>query len=275
MNVLTFVDPSPRGEWSLRLTAEFAGRLAHRVVLLATEEDAGADPGMLDRAASAVGGLEAVVVEKKVRPGRPRRVIIEEASENLYELTIFPPAGRNGLQRLLQGSRVRSVVRHIPSSVLVARRPSARIRRILAAVSASPFGQTTVGAGLEIAKALESDLTAIHVVSKVPLPAGEEPPGGGLEEAPDARPEGVLEKVREEFEAAGRKPKIVIREGLVVEEVIQEVDAGNYDLLVVGHHIAAHLQADLQQDLSERLILWCPIPVLVIQPRKVAARTGP
>jgi len=274
MNVLTFVDPSPRGEWALRLTAEFAGRLAHRVVLLATEEAVRADPDLLDRAASAVGGLEAVVVEKKVRPGRPRRAIIDEARESPYELTIFPPAGRNGLQRLLRGSRVRSVVRHIRSSVLVARRPSSRIRRILAAISASPFGQTTVGAGLEVAKAIGAQISAIHVVSKVPIPAGELPGEGKPEEAPEDRPQD-LDRVREEFRAAGRKPEIVVREGLVVEEVIEEVEAGNYDLLVVGHHLARDRAADLQQDLCERLILWCPIPVLVIQPRGVAASTGP
>jgi hypothetical protein len=58
----------------------------------------------------------------------------------------------------------------------------------------------------------------------------------------------------------------------VVEEVIEEVEAGNYDLLVVGHHLAGDQAADLQQDLCERLILWCPIPVLVIQPRRVAAK---
>jgi len=275
MNVLTFVDPSPRGEWALRLTAEFAGRLAHRVVLLTTGEAASADPGLLDRAASAVGGLEAVVVEKKVRPGRPRQVIIDEARENPYELTIFPPAGRSGLQRLLHGSRVRSVVRHIASSVLVARRPSARIRRILAAISASPFGQTTVGAGLEVAKAIGAEISEIQVVSKIAIPAGEPLGEGRPAGGPEDRPEELLDRVQEEFVAAGRKPQIVIRQGLVVEEVIEEVEAGNYDLLVVGHHLASDAAADLQQDLCERLILWCPVPVLVIQPRRVAAGTGP
>lgn len=273
MNILTYVDPSPRGEWALKLTAEFAGKLAKRVVLLTNEQSMAANPALLDQAAEMVAGVNRdVQIEKKVRNARPRRAIIEEAMEHPYELTVFPPAGRNRIQRFIHGSRVRTVVRHIPSSVLVARRPAARIRRILAAVSASEFGQTTVGAGLEIARALGAELSAIHIVSSIPLPPVDGQDARRPEEELDARARAVLERVREEFSAAGVEPRILIREGMVVEEVVHEVDAGAYDLLVVGHHIPmGEGQTDLQQDLAERMIFWCPIPVLVVQPRRVPA----
>ncbi len=269
MNILTFVDPSPRGKWALQLTKEVAARLANRVVLLATEEHARADPAILDRAEEALEAPDGLVVEKKVRPGRPRRVIVDEANAHPYEITIFPPAGRNSLQRLIQGSRIRSVVRHISSSVLVARRPAPRIRRILAAISASAFGQTTVGAGLEIARALDAELTAIHVLSNIPIPAGGPPAEGDPPAGADPRTSQLLDKAREEFRAHGLEPRILLRDGMVVEEVIHEVDAGAYDLLIVGHHIPQGV--DLHQDLAERIIFWCPIPVLVVQPRKVKA----
>jgi len=269
MNILTFVDPSPKGNWALQLAKEFSPKLATRIVLLATEVHVRADPGLLDRAEEGLEAPAGLVVEKKVRAGRPRRVIVEEANAHPYEITIFPPAGRNSLQRLIHGSRIRTVVRKIPSSVLVARRPAPRIRRILAAISASAFGQTTVGAGLEIARALGAELTAIHVLSNIPIPAGGPPSQGDSKAGGDSRMAQLLEKAREEFRMHGLEPRILLRDGMVVEEVVHEVDAGAYDLLIVGHHIPQG--ADLHQDLAERIILWCPIPVLVVQPRKVKA----
>jgi len=86
----------------------------------------------------------------------------------------------------------------------------------------------------------------------------------------DLRIAEVGRQFRENFGEGPEEPKILVREGMVVEEVIHEVDAGAYDLLVLGHHITEH--GDLHQDLTERMIFWCPIPVLVVQPRKVGAR---
>jgi len=263
MNILTFVDPSPRREWALQLTSELAARLARRVVLLATEEDIAHQPGLLDNAAADIGAPDVVVVEKKVRSGRARRVIVEEARDNPYQITVFPPDGKDRVPSLIGDSRVMWVVRNAPSSVLVARRPVPRIRRILAAVTATPYGQTTIGAALEIARSQQASLTAIHVASTAGSSARVSPPRGSKEKRGIPK---MMKRVREEFEKAGREPDILIRDGDVVEAVIYEVDAGAYDLLVIGNHVPVEKGED--RDLSERIVLWSSVPVLVVQPRK-------
>ncbi len=261
MNVLTFIEPGGRGDAALQVTSSVAGHLARRVVLLAVESDIAIDPGLLERAARRIAASGAAV-ETKVRPGRPRRAIVAEASERTYQITIFPPAGRGTLSRLVSGSRVRAVLRSIPSSVLVARHPSGRIRKILAAVKAAPFGETTIDAALEIGRALGAEVHAVHVAARDLLAVG----AGSTAGAHAGGPPAGLEWMDGEFRASGREPEIVVRQGDVVSEVIREARSGAFDLLVVGHHFMPG-QAG-RQDVAERIILRSPIPVLAVQPRR-------
>ena len=46
MDVLVYLDPSPRGEWALAAAAQLPPRWKGRLRLLATEEDAAADPSL-------------------------------------------------------------------------------------------------------------------------------------------------------------------------------------------------------------------------------------
>src|SRR5687768_9781135 len=133
MECLVYVDPSPRGDWALSLAAALPGRERWSFHLLATEKDAAADPGLLDRARDRLTGARAL--RTGARPGPPRAAIVAEVDASPYRLVVLPPAGRNALQRMIRGSRVATVVRRVHAPVLVARHPPARIERILAAVS--------------------------------------------------------------------------------------------------------------------------------------------
>ena len=113
MDCLVYVDPSPRGEWVLTLAAQLPREYADRLVLLATEEDAARDDGLLARARARVAATGARLEEKRL-PGPAERAIVEEAAAHDYGLVVVPPAGRNALQRMLKGSRVATVVRGRP-----------------------------------------------------------------------------------------------------------------------------------------------------------------
>ena len=56
---------------------------------------------------------------------------------------------------------------------------------------------------------------------------------------------------------------VVRREGLVVDEVLEELDHGAHQLLVIG---AAHDEAKSwgREDVTERLLLGCPASTLVV-----------
>jgi hypothetical protein len=66
MDVLVYLDPSPRGEWALAAAAQLPPRWKGRLRLVATEEDAAAEASLLDRARARLAGCGPV--ETLTRP---------------------------------------------------------------------------------------------------------------------------------------------------------------------------------------------------------------
>ena len=252
MDVLVYLDPSPRGEWALIAAAQLPPRWKGRLRLVATEEDAAADPSLLDRARARLGS---VTVETLTRPGPAERAVIEEARERRYGLLVVPPAGRGAVARMLKGSRVANVVRRARAPVLVARRPPDRLERVLGALS----GRDTTTGVLEAALAWEERPGAraafVHVRSEVPLPHGDAAPPP---ESPRAD-----EQVRAALEARGRAADLQLRDGLVVEETLDAFESGAFHLLVIGAHGEGSAGFG-REDVTERLLLGCPGSTLIV-----------
>jgi nucleotide-binding universal stress UspA family protein len=64
-------------------------------------------------------------VETVVRPGDPRSVIVDEATEWSADLIVVSSHGYTGIKRFLLGSVAHSVVSHAPCSVQVVRKRAA------------------------------------------------------------------------------------------------------------------------------------------------------
>lgn len=254
---LVYVDPAPRGEWALALAALLPGRERLSFHLLATEEDARADPGLVERARARLAGAGAL--REIVLPGPAERAVVAEAAHRAYAVLIVPPAGRNAIQRMLKGSRVATVVRSVPAPVLVARRPPPRLQRILAAVSG---GRATgvVAAASELGACLGARVDYVYVASEVTLPfAPEETPAAGV-----GGPNG-LASARAVLSSRGLAESLLVREGLVVDEVLEAFESGAYDLLVVGAGSGEGGPFG-SEDLTERILLGCSGSTLVVPP---------
>jgi nucleotide-binding universal stress UspA family protein len=255
VNSLVYVDPSQRGEWALALAALVLPGLAERVVLLATEEDASRSPELLALARARLSGVASV--EERVARGPAEKAIGSEVAQGRYEFVVVPPAGRNALQRMLKGSRVATVVRSVPASVLVARRPPERLERVLCALSGGPSSARVVATTLAFEKATGARARFFHVASEVALPF--HPEGALASAAPWADP---AQSARAALEPHGRQ--LLVREGLVVEEILAEVEHGADDLLVVGAP-GAPAGAWTREDTTERLLLGCGTSVLIVR----------
>jgi nucleotide-binding universal stress UspA family protein len=256
MDSLVYVDPSHRGEWVLALAAQLPREYADCLVLLATEEDAARDDGLLARARARLAATGARLEEKRA-PGPAERAILEEAAAQNYGLVVVPPAGRNALQRMLKGSRVATVVRAVHASVLVARRPPAHVQRILAAVSGGELSAAVVQAGLELEQAFGARTVFFHVAPEVALPFER----SGAAEVELAEDPALA--ARQQLALHGRE--LVEREGLVVDEVLAEVEQGAHDLLVVGAPPERGPAGWGREDTTERLLLACPVSVLIVR----------
>jgi nucleotide-binding universal stress UspA family protein len=253
---LVYVDPAPRGEWALALAALLPGRERLTFHLLATDEDTRDDPGLLVRARARLAGAGAL--RDVVRAGPAERAVVGEAAQRAYALLVVPPAGRNAIQRKLKGSRVATVVRSVPAPVLVARRPPPRLERILAAVSGAR-ATAVVAAAAELGAGLGARVDYIHVASEVALPyAPEEPPPAGAASVADS-----LAAVRALLANQGPSQTLLVREGLVVDEVLEAFESGAYDLLVVGAGSGERGPFG-SEDLTERILLGSSGSTLVV-----------
>ena len=250
MQVLVYVDPKPRGEWAIGLAGQLPGRDVS-LHLVATDEDLAADPALLERPRARLGN----VVRAVTRPGPAERAVVAEALAGRYDLLVVPPAGRGAVARMLKGSRVASVLRSVRTPVLVARRPPARVEKVLAALSG---GDTTL-AVLEAALAWEAAgarASFLHVRPEVALPLGGVH-GATLAWSPDTQ------AVQAALAARGREADLALRDGPVVEELLDAFEAGAFHLLVVGAR--SERAADFgREDTTERLLLGCPGSTLVV-----------
>jgi nucleotide-binding universal stress UspA family protein len=259
MDGLLYVDSSPRGEWALAVAALLRPDTRFRLWLLATTEDAKANPGLFS-AARARLGTEGLAGEAVLR-GPAERAVGEAVRARAYSLVIVPPAGRNAVQRMLKGSRVATVVHSVRAPVLVARRPPERLTRVLAALSGGSSTESVCAAAVALAQRLGAQVVGVHVTSEVALPfgRGESPASADEPDVP------LLARAREVLQRMSPGAVVVRREGLVVDEVLEELDHGAHQLLVIG---AAHDDAKSwgREDVTERLLLGCPASTLVVPP---------
>ncbi len=261
MKLLVFVEPTSRGEWAITLTQDLALGLRGTVMLLTTNEILAEDPQILDRTAEKFSGIAGLSLEKRVRPGPARDAIVEESRESRPAITIVPPAGRKGLARWIKGSRVKDVVHNAPSTVMVARKPvSEHIRSILVTISGGPMSETTALGACEIAQAIHAQLTVLHVTSSVTIPFGES------SSTPTPRD---ITHIRDLLTRNGVEPRMRLREGMVVNEILHECEAGGYDLLILGQHLVdMDAGGPFSENIAEVIAIQCSIPVLVIRPRR-------
>jgi nucleotide-binding universal stress UspA family protein len=266
MSCLIYVDPSPRGEWALALARLLVSALRPPIVLLATDEDVQRDPELLEQARARLGRAEAVELRHRPRPAE--RAIVAEAAEAHPDLIVVPPAGRKAIARMMRGSRVATVVRKVKADVLVARRPPTAIRRVLAALSGGPLAQTVAEAAARLAGPLGAELLLLHVATEVTLPYGHHPAPPGAVGETDA-----LAAVRAAAARVGAR--VEAREGLVVEEILEEVEEGAHDVLVLGASSARAAQGWAVEDVTERVLLHCPVSTLIVRGAVDRTTTGP
>ena len=262
MEVMVYVDPSPRGEWALALARQVSESWASRLHLVATAEDVAASPALLERARAAVA---AAGVTEAVRPGPAERAVVAEALSREWGLVIVPPAGRGAIARMLRGSRVATVVRAVRAPVLVARRPPPRVDRVLGALSGRRSTEAVVDAALEWELRTGARASFVHVSAEVPVGA---PADGG---APDRDLDRELDRILAVLHRRSATDRLAIRDGLVVDEVLDAFEQQAQHLLVVG----ARDEGDAgfgREDVTERLLLACPGSTLVVPSGSRAAR---
>lgn len=210
-------------------------------------------------------------VDKKIRNGNPIEEIMSEALEASFDLVVLGGGGGQlGLLHPQLGSTTSKLSRKLHTHFLVARNVPQKISKALFCIGAEVPVSLTLTLGGEWISYTEAQIGLLHVL---PQKKGDkqliEPTSEKITHANKEQQDTLLSQARQQLQSAGVENKIVskIRQGLVVDEVINEILEGGYDLLVVGAHYQPgqdRWQGTLLDDVTDQLLNRCTCSVLII-----------
>ena len=143
------------------------------------------------------------------------------------------------------------------------------IKKILVATDGSKFTKEAVKKAISLAKMLDAELIGLYVVDIspiVPMTLDESsfPMVGYLRDEGD----GILKELGKKAEAAGVRVKLLKKEGIPADEIIESARKEDVDLIVVGTLGRSALEKLLLGSVAEKVIRHAPCPVLVVREKE-------
>lgn len=213
-----------------------------------------------------------VHINTHVRVGRPGEEIVRMAEAGAYDLIILGERSPHRMLTRVLGSVVAHVATNAPCPVLIAkgaRSPRAHIL-ICDSGGSRPSIATLFGRYEWVCRwAAETDVTVLHIMSQItagPGVRGKQLQADAAGLIADHTPEGTLLARDLAFlQNCGVNAAAKVRHGLVLEEILAEVNAGDYGLIVIGAHRRAGWQGYLLTDLSQQIIGRSQYSVLLLR----------
>lgn len=210
-----------------------------------------------------------VMFETKMRRGHAAEQILDEAAEWQADLIVIGQLGRRGLTRFIMGGTATRIVQYARCSVLLVKGQRSALQRILVCTAGGEPGLRDVEVAGQLAAQVQAAVTVLHVMSQVALTEKDyRPELEALASDLIARrtSEGVhLETASNTLKSWGVSCAAKVRHGLVVDEIAAEAREGNYDLLVIGAHLARGLSRWLLDDVTAHVLEETQIPILVVR----------
>lgn len=211
--------------------------------------------------------------ERLVRRGQLSREILEAAEQGQYDLVAIGAPERHRLVRSRLTATASDLSDRLKVPLLIARRVPAQLGRIMICTSAERPAEETIRRGGALVSLLGAPASLVHVMSQVALDL-DSPQEDLILTAEQAMERGTREgkhflEAIQWLRQSGLSAEITprLRHGLVVEELLAELEDREYGLLVLGAHSAAgrgRLMEALLDDITDQLIDRSPCSVLVI-----------
>lgn len=269
LHILVAVKDAPSSDSQVRLAISILKLTGGRITLFmgVPEGQKPSQPGVnLDRYAEMI---DPYPMNFCFRQGRPHEEIAKEASSSDYDLAIIGERPENILLKYIFSRNAEKVITETACPVLISSHHTRPLRRILVCEG----GQSTrllpslTGRLAPLTRAAEK-VEILHVMSQIS--ASPEVLGWELSaEADDLihqhTPEGgQLEQDLDALHSLGVDALVKVRHGVVVEEILSEAEAGDFDIIVMGAPLAVGWQRYLLDDPIHKIILQSQRPVMVV-----------
>lgn len=272
MKILLCTDGSADAARAARFGLRLARRGIDSLQLLGVIEDHDDAERLIRNALETLGAelhAAGVEYEPKTRRGHAAEQILDEAAEWQADLIVIGQLGRRGLTRFIMGGTATRIVQYARCSVLLVKGQRSALQKILVCTAGGEPGLRDVEVAGQLAAQTQAAVTVLHVMSQVALTEKTYLPE--LEALADDliaqhTREGLhLETALNTLKSAGVSCAVKVRHGLVVDEIVAEARDGNYDLLVIGAHLARGLTRWLLDDVTAHVLEETQLPVLVVR----------
>jgi len=196
------------------------------------------------------------------------RIVALLAEDAAFDLAVVGTHGRTGLARVFLGSVAEQVVRHAPCSVLAARPrlEEGPFEKILCPIDFSESAHDAVALAADVGGE-KAEIALFHAV-ELPL-FGEDPTIADSVAELDRVTTTVIEQWAEKLRTTYRGTVTAqTRHGSAGAQILHVLEAGRYDLAVMGTHGRTGLRRALLGSVAEKTVRHANCPVLVARPRR-------
>jgi nucleotide-binding universal stress UspA family protein len=263
MNILICSDGTPASDNAARLGGLLASATTAQVTLLGIAENPSDEQPLrqaLDRQTDILrrSGVE---LQAAILTGEPTAQILGETSVKKYDLIVIGSRRRNA------SGRTYEIIKAVEPSVLVAIGTHVQLSRILLCSGGKHFIDNAVRLTGTLAAALHAEVTLFHVMAEPPaiyahLVELEEDVNALLASGSELGRHLVAEK--KALEKLGVVVNVRVRHGFVVDQLLDEMREGNYDLIVSGSSRArGPLRHYIMGDVTQIILASAQCSVLV------------
>jgi nucleotide-binding universal stress UspA family protein len=274
MKILICSDGTSSAEAAIRLGGSLAGPLKAQTTLLGIAETPRDEHPLREALQNQAQSLRGRSVSPDiiVLAGEPVRQIVDQTSKTNYNLVIIGARWTGATGHYWRSQKTYEVVKSIQPPVLVAIANCEQLKRFLVCTGGKEFIEQAVQFTGKLAAAVSASVTLLHVMAEPPamyadLVRLEEDVDQLLQSKSELGTN--LRREKRELEHLGVSADVRLRHGIVIDQVFEEVGAGNYDLIVTGTSRARGLLGHyIMGDLTRSILNRANVPVLV-------ARAGP
>jgi nucleotide-binding universal stress UspA family protein len=274
MKILVCSDGTSSAETAIHLGGLLGGALKAQIALLGIAETSSDEQPLrnaLQKQAELLSarGMSADII---VESGEPVRQIADQTSKTSYDLVIIGARWIGATGHYWRSEKTYEVIKTIQPPVLVAIGECKHLKRFLVCTGGKEFIEQAVQFTGKLASAVNASVTLLHVMAKPPalyadLVRLEENVDQLLASKSELGTN--LRRQKRELERLGVSAEVRLRHGIVIDQVFEEVRAGDYDLIVTGTSQARGLLRHyIMGDLTRSILNHANCPVLV-------ARAGP
>ncbi len=268
MKVLVYLGKKRKKQSAVRIAALLSKSMGAEITLLhvlTRGEDQEVGQKIFEKAQEMADGVD---VELLLRWGDPAGVLLSEANQGKYDLVILQvgPKAR-GIPRLVPIDKI--VSQSIFPSVLVIRNGVPKLEHILVCSSGGYKKNEVITTSANLANANSAKVTLLHVASGA-VPSMYT----GLHEIEETLEELLktetpiaqhLRKGAEILEMNNVEGELELRRGIPIDEIVREVNLGDYDMLVIGRsRVTKGLKEFFLGDIMQQILTQVTIPILVV-----------